>query len=178
MLRVLMMSAALLLMLFVLKPLLDTILVNRIAFAQTYQLPQQSYSNYLYFPYSPYLQYSYTEVPASPYSFASPNMDLSYIWPPVTTMPQPSSLLTLLPPDLSFTHPTEQQSNNEAAVSQDVDCVNDQCHITTCINGQCQVSSINGGTTEGIRISQSSTNTCINGECHSVVCINGQCQLY
>lgn len=177
MLRVLV-SAGLLLIFFVLKSSMDAILVNRIALAQTYQLPQQSYSNYFYFPYSPDLQYSYTEVPVSPYSFASPNMDPSYISPPVTTMPQSSSWLTLLPPDLFFTYPTGQQSNNEAAVSQDVGCISDQCNITTCINGQCQVSSVNGVTTEGIRISQSSTNTCINGECHSVVCINGQCQLY
>jgi hypothetical protein len=91
-------------------------------------------------------------------------------------MPQSSSSLTLLPPDLSFIYPTEQQSNNEGAVSQNVDCMGDQCHIITCINGQCQVSSVNGGTTEGTRISQSSTNTCTNGECHSAVCINGQCQ--
>jgi hypothetical protein len=175
-----MVSATLLLIFFVLESSMDTLLVNHIAVAQTYQLPQQSYSNYLYFPYSSYLQYSYPEVPASPYSFASPTIDSSYIWPPVTTMPQPSSLLSLLPPDLSFSYPTQQQeqSNNAASISQDVNCINNQCHITICIEGQCQVSSVDGGTTEGTRISQSSTNTCTNGECHSVVCINGQCQLY
>jgi hypothetical protein len=175
-----MVSAALLLIFFVLKSSMDAILVNHIALAQAYQLPQQSYPSYFYFPYSPDLQYSYTEVPASPYSFAFPTKDSSYIWPPVTTMPQSSSLLSLLPPDLSFTYPTQQQdqSNNAASVSQDVNCINNQCHITICINDQCQVSSVNAGTTEGTRIGQSSTNTCTNGECHSVVCINGQCLLY
>jgi hypothetical protein len=176
-----MVSAALLLIFFVLKSSMDTMMVNRIALAQTYQLPQQSYSNYFYIPYLPALQYSYTEVPASPYSFASPTLDPGYIWPPVTSTSQSSSLLTLLPHDLSITYPIQQQqeqSNNAATVSQDVNCINNQCHITICIDGQCQVSSVDGGTTEGTRISQSSTNTCINGECHSIICINGQCQLY
>lgn len=72
-------------------------------------------------------------------------------------MPQSSSWLTMLPPDLSFTFPTEQQSNNKAAVSQNVDCIGDQCLITTV--SMVSVSSVNSGTTEGFRIRQSSTNT-------------------
>lgn len=103
-----MMSAALLLVLFVLKSSTDAILVNRTALAQIYQVPQQSYSNYLYFPYSPDLHYSYILCPHI--CLASPNMDLSYIRPPVTTLPQSSSWLTMLPPDLFFTF---QQNNNQ-----------------------------------------------------------------